>query len=144
MTIKQALKRKKKLIEEISTAWTRVSAYNSVREGSHVPYDPIETLAKWQSLIEELIDLKTKLHKANLKVYDKIFRLSELKSQAKFLRSLNCAEGVVAPNRWDSTEAASFVAAISVLDRDKKVEEIEKQIEELQEELDVHNAKTKI
>ena len=145
MTVKQALKRKKKLIEEISTAWSRVSAYNSVREGTRVPYDPIESLNNWQSLVDELVELKTKIHKANMKVYDKIFKLSELKSQAKFLKSLNCAEGPVSASRWEaSAEQVNMVAAISVLERDKIVEKIEQQIEELQEDLDAHNAKTKI
>lgn len=146
MTVKQALKRKKKLIEEISTAWSRVSTYNSVREGTKVPYNPIESLNNWQALVNELVELKTKIHKANMKVYDKIFKLSELKSQAKFIKSLNCAEGPISTSRWESVSAeqVNMVSAISVIERDQMVEKIEKEIEELQEELDAHNAKTKI
>jgi hypothetical protein len=144
MNIKQALKRKKKLIEEISKEWEKVSLYNSVRKGSLIPYSPVEALDAWKAKIDELVELKTKLHKANSKVYDKIFKLSELKSQAKFLKSLDCSEGI-AQDRWGATaEPFENVAAISIVSRDKMVLSIEEEIEEIQEALDEHNAKVKI
>lgn len=146
MTVKQALKRKKKLIEEISKAWNRTSEYNSVRAGSYVPYNPIASLAEWESLINELVELKTKIHIANQSVYSKIFELSELKSKAKTLKTLSCTEGLVPGSRWESpnAEPITMTAAISLLDRDQMVEKLELRIEELQDELDAHNSRTEI
>ncbi len=52
-----------------------------------------DSLNNYFKLTEELIVLKTAIHKANQPVYDKIFKLSEYKSMVKYLRSLNCTEG---------------------------------------------------
>ena len=82
MNIKKALKLKNKLVLQVSENYQKVSAYNSVEEGSKKPYDTRESLEAYNSSVNELIELKTKIHRANGPVYDKIFRLSELKSMA--------------------------------------------------------------
>ena len=93
----------------------------------------------------ELVELKTKIHRANATVYDKIFRLSELKSMASRLKSLNCQEGKVTRGRWDSELPPSImVAEIGIVERDEMVKHIEAQIEEIQDILDTHNAVTEI
>ena len=90
-------------------------------------------------LEEGLIEIKTKIHKANVEVYDKIFRLSELKSLAKKFSQINCDEGKVS-DRYSRTEPSFKTAEISVVERDVRVKMIEEEIESLQEELDTHNA----
>jgi hypothetical protein len=76
-------------------------------------------------------------------VYDKIFRLSELKSLAKKLNQIDCSEGKVV-DRYSRSEAVVKTAEITVIDRDTRVKMIEEEIELLQEELDTHNATTSI
>ena len=90
-------------------------------------------------LEEGLIEIKTKIHKANVEVYDKIFRLSELKSLAKRFTQINCDEGKVS-DRYGRQEPSIKTAEISVVERDVRVKMIEEEIESLQEELDTHNA----
>jgi len=91
-------------------------------------------------LEEGLIDLKTQIHKANVGVYDKIFRLSELKSLAKKLNQIDCSEGKVTDRYLRGAEPSIKTAEISVVERDVRVKMIEEEIESLQEELDTHNA----
>ena len=142
MNIKQALKEKNKLVKRNDEAWRKVQQYNSIEEGTTRAYDPLVALDEWKKGVEELVELKTKIHRANAKVYDKIFRLAELKSLVKQLRSIDCTAGKV--SNYRSTEPIIKVAAIGIVERDTMVKEYEAEIEKLQEELDAHNAKTKI
>lgn len=145
MNIKKALKLKNKLVLQVSENYQKVSAYNSVEEGTKKPYDTREALEAYNSSVNELVELKTKIHRANGPVYDKIFRLSELKSMASRLKSLNCQEGKVAKNRWDADVPPSMmVSEIGIVERDEMVKHIEAQIEEIQDILDTHNAVTEI
>jgi hypothetical protein len=78
-------------------------------------------------------------------VYDKIFRLSELKSMVKQLKELDCTEGKQRQGyRSMSTEPINKVAEIKIPEKDEMIKKWEEEIESIQEELDAHNAKTKI
>ena len=143
MTIKQALKEKNRLIKAIEDEFKKVYAYNSVDEGNVRPYSTVDALSNIMTLEEGLIDLKTKIHRANIGVYDKIFRLSELKSLAKKLNQIDCSEGKVS-DRYSRAEPSIKTAELSIVERDVRVKSIEEEIERLQEELDTHNATTSI
>lgn len=142
MNIKQALKEKNKLVKQISESFSKVQSYNSVEAGSNRPYDPVASLEEWKNNIDKLIDLKTRIHRANAKVYDKIFRLAELKSMVKQLKSVNCQEGKISNYRRE--EPLIMESAISLVEKDTMVKAYEAEIEKLQEELDAHNAKTSV
>ena len=143
MTIKLALKEKNRLIKAIDDEFKKVYSYNSIDEGNTRPYSTVTALENIMTLEEGLIDIKTKIHRANMGVYNKIFRLSELKSLAKRLTQINCDEGKVT-DRYSRTEPSVKTAEVSVVDRDSRVKMIEEEIELLQEELDTHNATTSI
>lgn len=144
MNIKQALKYKKKLATKINEEYSKMNRYNSVEVGTNRVYSPREAMSKWMELTDELIELKTKIHLANAKVYDKIFRMSELKSQLSNLKGLDCHEGKYS-NRYGMTETAIIKQAeIGQLEKDQMIAEMESEIEAIQEELDAHNATTTI
>ena len=143
MTIKQALKEKNRLIKAIDDEFKKIQAYNSIDESNTRPYSTQTSLENILVLEDALIDIKTKIHRANMGVYDKIFRLSELKSLAKKLNQIDCSEGKVV-DRYSRSEAVIKTAEITVIDRDTRVKMIEEEIELLQEELDTHNATTSI
>lgn len=143
MTIKQALKEKNRLIKAIDDEFKKIQAYNSIDESNTRPYSTQTSLENIIVLENALIDIKTQIHRANVGVYDKIFRLSELKSLAKKLNLIDCSEGKVV-DRYTRSEAVVKTAEITVIDRDTRVKMIEEEIELLQEELDTHNATTSI
>lgn len=143
MTIKQALKEKNRLIKAIDDEFKKIQAYNSIDESNTRPYSTQTSLKNIIVLENALIDIKTQIHRANVGVYDKIFRLSELKSLAKKLNQIDCSEGKVV-DRYSRSEAVVKTAEITVIDRDTRVKMIEEEIELLQEELDTHNATTSI
>jgi hypothetical protein len=145
MNVKQGLKKKNTLVKEIQELYGRLSQYNSVEVGNVRPYSPKEMLEEINQKSYELVELKTKIHNANTPVYDKIFRLSELKSTISRLKSLDCTEGVSSDYYSRNRENPPVkTAEISVVDRDKIVKFMEAEIEDLQDILDNHNQNTEI
>jgi hypothetical protein len=135
MNVKQGLKKKNTLVKEIQELYVRLSQYNSVEVGNERPYQKSN----------ELVELKTKIHKANTPVYDKIFRLSELKSTISRLKTLDCTEGVSTDYYSRNRENPPVkTAEVSVVERDDMVKFMEGQIEDLQDILDNHNQNTEI
>ena len=145
MTVKQALKLKNRLIGEIRQLNQRVHEYNSVVEGNVRPYSVKQTLSTIYGKINELTVLKTQIHLANAKVYDKIFLLSELKSLVKMMKELDCTEGSSNEYYLRRGEATTVkTSEMSILERDNEVAFLESRIDEIQEELDYHNAVTEL
>ena len=144
MNIKQALKKKNKLVGLINEEFYKASQYNVVEEGNNRPYSATEAIGKWMQLTNDLIVLKTQIHKANLPVYDKIFELSELKNQVKHLKTLNCTSGKVNGGRWGEGEPVIKHAEINIVEKDEMVKNLEARIESLQDELDQWNHNTTI
>ena len=144
MNIKQALKEKNKLAKKITDLLDRTNRYNSVEEGAVRSYDPKVSLEESLKMVEELVTLKTNIHKANVEVYEKIFRMSEYKSFVKYLKSLNCSEGSVSTYRYGDSNTRKMTTVITEVERDLMVEKYENIIDSIQSELDAHNATTHI
>lgn len=143
MNIKQALKKKNLLVAEIKKDLVNLQSYNSVESGSDRPYSAKTSLKSYQDKTDELIKLKVAIHKANAPVYDKIFRLSELKSMVKYITSLNCTAGKE-QNRYGVGEPRIMVAEIGIVERDLLVKSLEEEINTIQDELDYFNNVTNL
>jgi predicted nucleic acid-binding Zn-ribbon protein len=142
MTIKQALKRKNKLVAEIKAQYAIVKEHNSIEEGNIRRFNVTEILGNIETLTAELVDLKTRIHQANSSVYGKIFEMSELKSQIKEMKQISTQEGKVT-GRYNMAPEIKQVE-INVAQMNDRIKTIETRIEAIQDELDVHNATTNI
>ena len=142
MNVKQALKVKNKITTRINELYSLAKSYNSIEEGNPRRYSVIGLLNEANELTRELVDLKTKIHLANQPVYGKIFLMAELKGRVKQLKGISCEEGKVT-ERYGSTVAVKEVE-LDIVQRDAMVKQLESDIEQLQDELDVHNATTLI
>ena len=118
------------------------SEFNSQEEGNIRRYSVQDALDKAVELTLELTNLKTKIHLANAPVYDKIFRMAELKNRIKELRKIPTEEGK-AESRYSSVVSVKEVE-INIAQLDEMVQILEARIEEIQAELDVHNTTTQI
>jgi hypothetical protein len=141
MNLTKALKHKKKLVKQIDEMFIRFSKFNSVEKGS-VGYDPEQAYNQWVELTNNLIDLKTKIHIANVGIADKIFKLGELKNMASKIRNVSTQEGTVKDRYTDA--ATEYVVHMDLFAKDTRVKELEEQIETLQEEIEAYNALTMI
>jgi hypothetical protein len=144
MNIKQALKEKNKWAKKVTDLMDRTNRNNSMDEGAVRSYDPKESLNQALQMVDDLVNLKTKMHMANAEVYDKIFRMSEYKSLVKYLKALNCSQGTIVTSRYGDSTARQMTTVISEVERDSLVEKYETLIDNLQTELDTHNATTQI
>jgi hypothetical protein len=144
MNIKQALKEKNKLAKKVTDLMDRTNRNNSMDEGAVRSYDPKESLNQALQMVDDLVNLKTKMHMANVEVYDKIFRMSEYKSLVKYLKTLNCSQGTIVTSRYGDSTARQMTTVITEVERDALVEKYETLIDNLQTELDTHNATTQI
>lgn len=144
MNIKQALKEKNKLAKKVTDLMDRTNRNNSMDEGAVRSYDPKESLHQALQMVDDLVNLKTKMHMANAEVYDKIFRMSEYKSLVKYLKTLNCSQGTIVTSRYGDSTARQMTTVITEVERDALVEKYETLIDNLQTELDTHNATTQI
>ena len=142
MNVKQALKAKNKLVAEIKECYRILQTQNSIEEGNPRRYSVKKKLEDIAELTDELVQLKARLHRANAPVYDKIFALAELKGMIKELKKVPTDEGK-SSDRYSSIPSVKEVE-LNVTDIDNSISILETQIEELQNELDVHNATTNI
>jgi hypothetical protein len=142
--IKNGLKAKKRLLGLMETEFQKASRYNSINIRNTRPYSVKEAIQAWMKLAEELIDLKVKLHTANVNggMLKKIFLLSELKNQAIRLQNLDCSSGLVT-GRYDNNETEKHVE-LTVVERDSMVFDLQIRIESIEEELERFNHNTVI
>lgn len=142
MNVKQALKAKNKLVTDLKANFEILKKYNSIEEGNPRRYSMEETLDKITTLSNELVELKAQIHRANAPVYDKIFALAELKGLVKELKKVPTDEGKQ-DSRYGSVVSVKEVE-LTIVDVQNKVDILCVKIEELQNELDIHNANTNI
>lgn len=141
MTLKQALKKKNKLVREMQEHMSLAQRNNSYLEISTRNYSSRVELGKSIQKMNELIDLKTRIHVANQPVYGLIFRLSELKTLIRGIKSISTTEGV---SRGYSEEPVKMIAELNEVETRNLVKQYEDEIESIQEKLDHHNAVTEI
>ena len=142
MNVKQALKQKNKLVTDLKAQYEILKKYNSIEEGNPRRYSMNDTLDKITNLSNELVELKAKIHKANQPVYDKIFALAELKGMVKELKKVPTDEGKQV-ERYGSVQSVKEVE-LNIVDIQNKVDILTVKIEEIQNDLDIHNANTQI
>ena len=142
MNVKQALKQKNKLVTELKAQYQILQKFNSIEEGNPRRYSMVDVLAKIESLSNELVELKARIHKVNQPVYNQIFLLAELKGQIKELKKVPTDEGKQT-ERYGSVQSIKEVQ-LNIVDIENFVGELQDRIEELQNELDIHNATTNI
>jgi hypothetical protein len=144
MNVAQALKRKARLLKEINDKWNIIRNHNSIISGNRRKYDIKSELGSVEILIQELVELKTKIHLANAPVYDKIFLLSELKTQLRNLEGMNTAEGTVDTGRYGNPSTTFYEVEIDEIYKNGLINQLTTKIDKLQDELDYHNATTGI
>ena len=145
MNLTKALKHKKKLVKQADEAFTRFQRYNSQnKENVDKGYNPEEAYNDWRALTDQLVALKTKIHKANAPIAEKIFRLGELKNQVTRLRNIETKTGITREYRSADSIPVEYVAYMDLFTKDAQIASWEQEIETIQEEIEAFNAITKI
>lgn len=140
MTIAQGLKEKNRLVSKIRENLLAIQTHNSIPEQNERKVNTSTLVRKTDNLVNELVDLKTRIHTANQPVYHKIFELSELKNLIADIRNVDTTEGIRTGYR--SNSEVTYKAELDSIDMKNIIGEYQNQIDELQDELDEWNHNT--
>jgi len=151
MNISKALKEKNRITGRISKLQGQVSKYNRYKKDSVREFSSKEILKSLQEEWAFLIDIKSKIAKANVGIADKLIQLTEAKAELSFWNTLNNigpSEEVVAETKYVNGSYASvditMICDVTSKDVQTNIDRVQKLIEDLQDEIDDYNAKTKI
>lgn len=155
VNLARLLKVKNRIASEITRKNEKIVQYNvfTVIDNTNNPSTNPVTVVNPPVYVEELVNevdqltsdlifVKSLISRANNKIVDKIYRMSECKGQLAFYKKLNCAEGKVTNSYTlrDTNSSEYRVAQIKEEDRNNRVEALITEINGLQDELDEFNA----
>ena len=146
MKIHKALKIKNRLAGEISTLQSILIRENSRRSDNLSKVDAQQVDAELSAKRIELWRLKGAIAKATSAIVEKLAFLEETKSEIKFFSSLPNREGEEIVNALGGKEIVKYTwtATFNRQFIDKKLVELQNNINSLQDEIDEFNAKTDI
>lgn len=142
ITLAKALKFKNVLVRDLNTLTTRLLTNNSYLKPNTPKYDANILLKEIESKRLELIRLKVALQVANVGIVEKLILLGELKNYVSNLNSLSTQEGEVTSHY--QAQNSVYECTINQIAKDELVKNIQKQIDDLQDDIDAFNATTKI
>jgi hypothetical protein len=141
MKLAKALKLKNQLAGEVAHLKDLMAKQNVRSNKQKFDYQNRDVLGQLRVKIDELVKVKAALGVANAEVYDKIFRLAELKGLVAMLTSLDTKAGVFHEGGQFGQQSyeVEYVAQLSKVEVDKLVAELKEEIQALQDELDEFN-----
>jgi len=141
ITLARALKYKNRLVGKISAVTEIIRSKNSVIKGTEREVDINELVTLRTKLIDNLVDLKTEINRANEAIVRDIFLISELKSEITFLKSIDTTQGMASQDRayYPRSEPVEFEAHIRFNDVEELKTSTNKKIDAAQDRIDRHN-----
>jgi hypothetical protein len=141
MKIAKALKLKNQLAGEVAQLKDLLTKQNSRSTKQKFDYENREVLTRFRAKLDELVKVKAAVAVANAEVYDKIFRLAELKGLVTTLTGLDTKAGVFHEGRGfgEAAYEVEYIAQLGKVDVDKLVAELNAEIQWLQDALDEFN-----
>lgn len=142
LTLAKCLKVKNRLTGRLNEVQSDVQCYNSVLEEQAGKVDIKALLERRGQILESLVDLKTRLMKANAPIQADLIRQGELKGTVQFLQGIQTRDGVER-HGYQNTEV-KYVAVLKKQDVDQQRRDLEKEIDTIQDRVDAFNHQTKI
>lgn len=156
LTLRKALQKKNRLASDLNKLRSKLRDHNVKVTHVRVTEDGTETRienerkvnitelsTELEATVSKLVSLKTEIAKANTAIYNKIYRMSEIKSEISFLECVPTRDGKDAGYGHDG----NYVIHEAVLTEEhinSLVKALEEEMETLQDEVDHYNAVTKI
>jgi len=151
LNIAQALKEKNRIAGRIGKLQKKVEDYNAKEINETKDFDSLELLKELQTEWAYLIDIKSRLAKANIGICEKLVRLAEAKSELTFWSCFHNAGQATEtyPVRYNDgekvvTETKVKVFTITSKEVTDHQERVQTMIDTLQDEIDIYNGTTQI
>jgi hypothetical protein len=144
ITLAKALKYKKRLTGEIARVTRLISDHNSQLKANAANCDVNVSYGfeRRAELVQKLIALKVAIYDANRGIMPTLFSLQEMKGEIAFLLLMDVSNGIIQQEYGDSQ--IEKIAYLGRSDRDQKVNQLQKKIDEAQDAIDLYNNTTKI
>lgn len=151
MTVAKAMKLRNELVGEVNLLRNRIQQFNVRRDGD--PEPPMKSDALLKELDEkeeQLIDLKVRLEKTTVPVFEKVVRLAEVKGLLQFYQGLqsNSQDRREQEVRWSGGQHETidvlYTATLKFDVLEDRICRLKDGISELQEELDQFNHSTEL
>ncbi len=140
LSLSKALKVKNRLAGRLSKVNQTIAAYNCTVEGRRGEVDVKALDTERSELVAALVDLKTAIFEANKGIYRSIILIGEKKGEIEFLNGLNTKHGSE-PHGYQA-QVVNYVSVIQKAEVDKRVKQLEKEIDTLQDDIDKYNAES--
>jgi hypothetical protein len=146
MKLTRALKEKNRLAGELTRLQKILQRENSRRNDSTSTVDRAEVWDSCINLTDQLSDIKGKICVANVGIYPKLEKMSELKSRIAFIKMLSTRDGeeIERYGRSDEKIVYQWDAFLTESGVDDLVADYQSEINNLQDEVDDYNATTEI
>ncbi len=148
VTIAKALNMKNRLVGEKERLFQLFRHNNSRVADTKTNYDPKQLLADYEAAVDKLVAVKTAVAKANVAIYDKIYRIAELKSKVAQLRAVNTNDKDEETTRMvrgadghyvDEPKTIKHIAHLNDVAMEQKIKGLESEIEGLQDSVTAFN-----
>lgn len=143
-----ALKSKNRLASEVkrlAAIFQRINCWEVGKESNH---DPKKMLTAYEEAVKKLVKVKAAIASANTGIYEKIEKMAELKSQIVLYQSLDTKKGIYKESLGDwsakTTVEVKYDCYINRESVDSLVNDAQKMINNLQDEIDEYNATTEV
>ena len=144
MKIAKALKLKNKMVAEYTDLLNKIVSSNSSDKSAKKNYNSKELYEQVMDAQEEIIRLKTAIHKASAPVRSKIFAIGEVKNLLNHFNRMSTVEGIVKNRGYSAATEDEFVVDFNEAEKVALIKYFQECIENLQEDLDSFNATTEV
>lgn len=142
ITINKALKLKNRLAGEIASLQSQVREENSRRVDAKTKVDVGQLLKTLNEKSETLIALKASINRASAPIADLLVGIAELKGNLVFYKSVSTKEGIERDRYDASAVGIEYEAFLTKVDIQKAQDELQRRINEIQDDIDEYNAQT--
>ena len=134
LKLTRALKEKNRLIKKITAMRNHITSSNVVLDANEFSYDMADLQDNYVALVDILIELKVAIQIANQPILSKIYSLSELKAAIAMYTQLDTKEGSHESGGYGNSELRQYKTQISRAELDIKLEDLQSEIDEWQDE----------
>lgn len=138
LSLSKALKVKNRLAGRLAKVNLTIATYNCTVDGRKDEVNVKELDTQRTALVTALVDLKTSIYEANKGIYRAIILIGEKKGEIDFLSGLNTKHGTE-PHGYQGNNV-TYVSVIQKAEVDRRVKQLEKDIDDLQDQIDKYNA----
>jgi len=146
MKLAKALRVKNKLVKEISELQELISQNNSYNESNPPKWDVNKLMLQLYDKKHKLIELKTKISTANVKIANEIHQMEELKGDITFLKGIETKDGKFPLLSFSDTviREEKYIATLDDLMVNKLVTDSQEKVDAIQDKLNEFNYNTEI